>query len=316
MGYGKILAAVGVVGVLGVALSGGDADASDNTTRDPWTKPIDVPTDEEMSAVKQAFCACFRGGATDEETLTVCALKQVYGDEPWKDLLVAVNGDSREVRTVVGTFRKLARELLELPNDAAVTQWCGGTVPDPIVDPPPPPPEDDPKTKVRNWWLEMKSAVAMPGFFREIVQGDGGLEVLAREVYKALEIDSPDYQDLVLPLMISFSRGKRWNRKLYGRTAAKKTANSAGETWYASDGTVIKPAWLPRNEDADAAVLAARAPKRNIYNDGKKMGPGSSYGTVYVPRFNVELARDQGVFVVDDDANYDPPAEFLALLGM
>lgn len=317
-GMGKLALGLAIVGGVAVALSGGDANAS--TTRDPWTKPIDPPTDDEMGAVKQAFCTCFRGGATDEDTLTVCALKQVYGDEPWADLLTAVPGDSRELRNVIGKFRDLARELLAMPNEASITNWCGGGGPvivdpprdiDPVVDPVIDPPED-PKAKLRDMWLAMQSETAEAGKFRTVRKGDAGIEAMAREILRSAGIDEPHYQNLVRPMMVALSAGKRWNAKLYGRVAKKKTPNQADETWYSSDGQVIKPAWLPRHENANAAVLQGRMPKRNIFNDGDKVGPGSSYGTVYGPRFDVELARDQGVLVLDDDG-VDPPAEFLAL---
>lgn len=318
----KVAWVVGIVGVVGAtagvayALSGDDTP---NRPRGPYRKQVVPPqTPAEVEAVRQMMCTCYRGGATTESALVACALKQVYADVPFP----SAPGDDPSLAEVEKRFGVMARELVELPSAAARDAWCGTEGPDPTPDPTPDPevvdPEvvdpvqpQDPKARIRELAEGLLSNVSVPGSLFVVAQGHGGLEKAAREAFAAVGIMQPGYQQLVLPLMKAMAAGKRYNRKLYGR--AKSTDPNKNEYW-AFDGQVINPAWLPRNVDARAALLTGKKPTRNIDNKGNKTGSGSSYGVVWVPKFDVGLA-EQGVFDVAN-ADLDPTPELLDLLGM
>lgn len=321
-----LLTGLAIGGVAFFAMSGG-GDEPSKPTRDPFTKPIAAPTDNELVAVKQVMCACFRGGATTRDELVVCSLRQVYGtDDDWATLLETVEGDTAGLAEVTGLFRRLAADLLRQPTDNAVDRWCSGNEP---VEPEKPDPEkpepekpdpekpdpEKPDVDVPDEWRALNSGTPYPGSFYAITQGDNGIEALARETLVGVGIESPSYKNLVLPLSAALSRGPRWNRKLYARTSKPKTPNNASEAPWSFDGKIIKPAWLPRNQNANARILQGERVERNIASDGDKIGSGTSLGTVWIPLFDIDVAVNDGVLVIKA-ADYDPPAEFLDAIGM
>lgn len=292
-----------VGGVLGTAAIAGVALAMGGDGKRPPHKGQVVPpqTPEEVAAVKQVICTCYRGGATTEGPLVTCALRQVYEGVPFP----SQPGDDPSLAEVEKRFGVWARELLAQPSAAAREAWCGtpGEV-DPDL---PPPPVDDTKARIRTIAESLIVETPIRNTLFAISQGHAGIETAARQAFEAAGVQSPSYQKLVLPLMKSMSAGKRWNRKLYSR---KKDPNK--NEYYATDGRTINPAWLPRNDDARAALLTGRTPVRTINDAGNKTGGGSSYGLVWIPDFDVDLAQ-QGVF---DALAIDPPAEMLDLLGL
>lgn len=307
------LVVVGTVAGIAIAMGGGDTPPK---VRPPYTKRVVPPqTPAEIEAVKQVFCTCFRGGATTQAPLVACALKQVYGEVPWPSR----PGDDPSLAEVETRFASLAGQLIALPNAAARDAWCGSVGPqpdEPIPTPPPPveppqPPTVDPIDRIRDIASPLLSTTPKPGAFFIIEQGAGGIESTIKAALASVGIYNAKYQKVVLPAMQALSAGPRWNRPLYSR---KKSTNPNTNEYWASNGRVINPAWLPRNDDARAALLNGRKPRRNINDSGNKTGAGSSYGLVWIPKFDAELAA-QDVWSVRP-ADLDPPAELLDLLGM
>lgn len=136
-----ILAGVALAAVVGIAT----ASASDSGPRDPWTKPIEPPqTPDEVAAVKQAMCTCYRGGAVELTQLVRCALKQVYADVPWDDLEGSHAEDHPSLEVVRSAFVELGKQILQVAPEG-LDAWCGdividAVVVDPVEPPPPPPP--------------------------------------------------------------------------------------------------------------------------------------------------------------------------------
>lgn len=307
--------------IVGGALVGGliaaVAFAGDGESREPWTKPIALPeNDDEMLAVKHAICTCFRGGVTDLRGLAVCSLKQVYADVPWEKLTDTVEGDHASVAKVRDLFFGLSAELLKIPNAAGVDQWCGNIVP-------PPPPEkpdivipadvvdDDEEKKKRRLelWDDLSSDVEVPGSLFRIAPGHKGIQRAAENALKAAGADLKavgSFNALTRPYMLAMSQGPKWNRNLYARTSEQ------GE-WWASDGKVIGPAWLPRNADARAAILLGHFPARTITATGAKLPNvvATNYGVVWLPKVDADLLAEGVLSIV----GIDPPQELLDLLA-
>jgi hypothetical protein len=136
-----ILAGVALAAVVGIAT----ASASDGGgPREPWTKPIEPPqSPDEVAAVKQAMCTCYRGGAVGLPELVRCALKQVYADVPWDQLEGNHAEDHPSLNVVRAAFVELAKQLLQVAPEG-LDAWCADldVVVDPVepVEPPPPPP--------------------------------------------------------------------------------------------------------------------------------------------------------------------------------
>src|SRR5690606_10929809 len=108
-----------------------------------------------------------------------------------------------------------------------------------------------------------------------------------------------------------------WNWDLYSRT----TFTSNWPAYTGNDGRNIGTAWLPRHQSAITKIASGKLPQRNISTAGAKVGPGSSYGLVWIPPLDEDSLRDLGV-VTDGGMAWDngtsvlnPPPELLSLLA-
>lgn len=313
------LGAAAAVGI-GFALLGGDANASEST-REPWTKTIDLPdTPAEIAMVKTTICTCWRAGVTDELDLGFCTLERVYEDVPWRKLLPPREGDDPSLYNVAALIAGWVLEFLALPTEAAREAWCSGDdglgpLPEPPGPEPEPEPEPEPSPTLGTGLSDVgKRKLVLDGLvstqavdgalwrtFAKDPVGVGGIETIAKTMLKAAGVAKPDYHALVLPLMKAIVNG--WNR-VYARSA------KGGEYW-AVAGEVVDPALRPTHKDAVAAILAGHYPERNIDNAGKKIGAGAEYGLLWLPKFDHDLAR-QGVLEI---LAPEPPAELLNLLS-
>lgn len=141
----QILAGVGVAAGIGLAVilaSGGDSGGDDPETggREPWTEPLDMPTDEDVVLIKTTICTLDRGGVKPDG-LALATLDRVYAGMPWDEILRGpVEGDDPTVQLAASVIAALVQEYFQMPVEERES-WCGDpTAPDPIAPPPPPVP--------------------------------------------------------------------------------------------------------------------------------------------------------------------------------
>lgn len=278
-----------VAGGAAAFLMGGDASADSG---EPWPTPVDdLKPGKETEMAKQVVCTCYRGGAKELQELVLCSLRQIWDGPPWKRAMNrAIEGDHPSLQKRIAKIAKWAQQAIA--NDG----WCDDDGPGPEPDPTPEPePGETPQEQRKRVFDSLVSTKYQSGRLRLIEKGDSGIERAAWWAMKNAGVEEPSkfYQRLVLPMMKAFSRGKRWNRPLFGR-------DSNG--YWAVDGKDVGRAWLPKHEHARAAALAGRMPT----------GKGSQYGLIWVPKFDEQEARENQTFVLLEE---DPPEELLALLG-
>lgn len=135
----KVLVGVGIATAVGavIALAAGGASASG---REPWTDPLELPTQEEITEIKTTICTLERGGV-EPSGLVLATLENVYIGLPWTEILeVQVEGDHPSVRQAVAVVAALVQAYLALP-EAQRESWCADpTLPPPIPLPPLPTP--------------------------------------------------------------------------------------------------------------------------------------------------------------------------------
>lgn len=279
-------------GFAAIFASGGEASADDG---EPWPNPVDdLKPGEETEMAKQVVCTCFRGGAKETKELVLCSLRQIWDGPPWKRILErSIEGDHASLQKRVAKIAGWAQKVIS--SDGA---WCDDA-PEDEDEPEPEEEEETPQEKRKRIFDSLVSEKYQGGHLRLVEKGDSGIERAAQwALWNAgADVGEPgkgvnNYQKLILPMMKAFSRGKKWNRRLFAR---------ASDGYWAVDGKAIGSAWNPTHEHARAAVLAGRFPSGN----------GSQYGLVWVPKFDVAEARDHATFVLLEE---DPPQELLDLL--
>jgi hypothetical protein len=291
-----------VIGGIAFAMSGDD-DAPSGP-RDPWTDPVVPPqTPEEIAALRQVLCTCFRGGATELDALTVCALKQVYAEVPWP----AQAGDHPSLASVTNTVRLTAADLLKQPTAAARDAWCGTTVDPPPPDgPTPDEPTDVPDTPEARADLIRTFTTGKEGGFTQPVGG----QTLTGLVEKAYAIPSTPVQRVRAVLRCQVL--SVWNLLMFG---VPESGNDYGHAQYNGRWYSLKAVMLPRNEDVIARVLANAKVRRTVgWSDADATGAGFRYGLVW----NRHVARSGGVISCDSDIfapENNPPADVLAAMG-
>ncbi len=104
----------------------------------------------------------------------------------------------------------------------------------------------------------------------------------------------------------------RWNRTLYG---SRGTSRSFPAAWTVPGlGVGIRSAFLPRNQDALRALLAADRPLCVIdRNTGAAMSPSVSYGLIWLPPVELQGWEITGAAFEwpDGSATLDPPGVLL-----
>ncbi len=302
---------VGVLAVVGWAIAAASGGESGEV------RPV-VPlkTKKQKRAGRTALCTCYRGGAQEFYALSVCALRAIYpdADNDWRPLLDLALDDSKPMdpgtRKAVKWVRARATALLRLQTEEERLAWCGeeeegetdGTLP------PPPPPGPGRLERIRELFLAARSQSPGGASFWTPVQGESdsqGMLATSRAVLRSYGIGSPTNQQRTAYARLM--EAVPYNQRLYGRTRkSNETIHHLGKT--------VRALYLPRHEDAAAAIMAGRAPKRTIYDNGNKISGsgGSRYGMPWLPGLD-EGALASG-FVVADPATAEPPAELLELL--
>ena len=151
-------------------------------------------------------------------------------------------------------------------------------------------------------------------FFQVYHKGPNGGNVARKVLNKIVHGAGSDGQNrrILLRLMTT---PDTWNVNLYSRDKF----TSGWQAYVGVDGVNIGTAWLPRNKKASSAIIQGKMPTRNIDIHGAKIGPGASYGLVWIPPLNAEMLK-AGVVSVGDGKWSDgssvlnPPPELLNLL--
>lgn len=287
MPINKVLVAVVVAGATAIALSGGDANASG--PRDPWTKPIAPPeTPDEVLAAKQTICACFRGGARELRELAACALKQVYGDESWEQLMDPVDGDDPSLAHVVGVFLQMANALISMP-ESQHAAWCGDDEPDPvipgvIVDPPPPPPPGNDPSDIS------KNVGTKAGQLIRIKNGDSPAAIIARA--HGVPQNSKNVERGLWSYNLTGFNLYFYSRPLEAQGYGSVRINGK---WYD-----VAPAMYPWNQNLIVAAAQHEKPMRQVTWEGKKIKT-LGYGMPYV----APMKMVDGQLVAPGGATYE-----------
>lgn len=297
-----VLGGLAVAGGAAAFLSGGDASADGG---EPWPDGVDdLKPGKETEMAKQVVCTCYRGGAKELKELTLCALRQIWEKPPWKRIMEnSRDGDHPSLQKRIAKISGWAQQAIA--NDG----WCDDSEPPPEEEEKP---EDETESEKRKRIFgELISDTPVGGSLWQTKKddgiGSGGLETIAKTVLKAAGIPDPGayYHKLVLPLMRSLSAGTRWNRPLYAASSDK---------YWASNGQSVGYAMYPRHKNARLAILEGRMPERNISMSGNKSGEGGEFGMLWIPKFDVDTARQYHEFIVDDEG-LDPPARLLDMLA-
>jgi hypothetical protein len=159
------------------------------------------------------------------------------------------------------------------------------------------------------------SATPRPGYFYQVVQGSpnaAGNNGLLAQALNAVAPGRGANPQLRLAYLDHMTRG--WNATLYSR-------NVTTQGWpamYNFRGINIGPAWLPRNANAVAEMVAGRMPPRTISEGGSKLGPGSSYGLLWLPDIEADELEQAAAIRIKERADgsdpYMPPPALLQLL--
>lgn len=159
------------------------------------------------------------------------------------------------------------------------------------------------------------SATPRPGRFYQVIangpNASGNNGVLAQALNSVAPGRGSNAQ-LRLAYLDHMTRG--WNL-IYSR-------NVPTGDWpalYNFRGVNLGPAWLPRNDNAVAAIVAGRMPQRTIAANGAASGGGSSYGLLWLPDIDAEELQQAAALRIKDRPDgsdpYMPPPELLNLLS-
>lgn len=168
----------------GALLVAGVAFASSGDDEPGKLGPVEPPTDDEVPAIKEQMCTCYRGGATELDALVKCTLQIVYPDQDWT-LLAGTpleHVDDGTAQTVE-FFRELAEEFLALGTDDERQQWCGEDGPPgpgPAPEPEPEPDDDGPTPPP-----------PAPTYDPNLVHGEAGAVGSATTLYEQGKVDVP-----------------------------------------------------------------------------------------------------------------------------
>ncbi len=156
----------------------------------------------------------------------------------------------------------------------------------------------------------------LPGYFYQIKNGDTLEKIVKSALNSARAGMGNGFQKRLRYIKQCVNVGQKWNLRLYGSTMSSK----AFPEYYLTDGQGMAAAFLPRHQNALAAVLAGKYPARAISASGGKL-PGMSqniWGMIWLPPLD-EAAMEMNEPVCagtweDGSPTTDPPPALLGLL--
>lgn len=162
---------------------------------------------------------------------------------------------------------------------------------------------------------ELLSDFPLPGKLYQIKSGDN-LSTIVRKALNNLVPGAGEAGSARMAYLLNCINVSEWNRSRYGST---RSNNNFPKTYF-TNGLGLAAAFLPRNADATAAILAGKLPARTIKPNGDPAGGGSKFGMLWLPPVVAEdltkFAQPTcaGTSWPDGSSTIEPPPEFLALL--
>jgi hypothetical protein len=163
---------------------------------------------------------------------------------------------------------------------------------------------------------DLLSDYPLPGKLYLIKTGDN-LSTITRKALNNLSSGAGDVGSARMAYLLDCINMSSWNRDKYGSTRANTNFPKA----YFTNGLGLAAAFLPRNADAIAAILAGKNPPRTIKPNGDAAGGGSKFGLLWLPPVvKTDLEKFgkptcAGTQWQDGSSTIDPPPDLLHLLA-
>lgn len=300
--------------VAALAFGAGGEDQQDGTLPDgkPDRPPLDeipVPSsDEDLALIDAKICeaADDLGPAATAPQIQMRVAEELHPDVAWPAY------PEYDHPTAVANwtyFGERAASYVASPDKAA---WCadqengGGTISDVLTE-----------------ILVPDGGSPVPGKLYEIRKGDTLVDI-ARDALNAVVPGVANgtgntARQARLDYIYCMTSGPNWNMALY---STQNDTSNTFPAFYTVNGIGLRQAFMPKHDDALAAMLNGKLPTRGVTQSGARIsGVGSRYAMLWLPPVDPNALSQFGrvscahVDWSDGSSSIDPPPELLSRLS-